>query len=67
MKGRQIRGGTPHNNFLFLIRSPPGGHRGKNMEGKATGSDERNSVVSCSQFPVHKLFKTVPVSVYIFF
>lgn len=42
MKGRQIRGGTPHNNFLFLIRSPPGGHRGKNIEGKATGSDERN-------------------------
>lgn len=48
------------------IRSPPGGHGGKNIQGKDTGSNERNSI-SCSQSPVHKLFRIIPVSVYIFF
>lgn len=40
---------------------------GKTLRERLLEAMKEISVVSCSQFPVHKLFKTVPVSVYIFF
>ena len=52
MRGRQISGGTLHANlsqfgfFSPQIRSPPGGHSGKNIQGKDKEAREETSAFS---------------------